>query len=336
MKLLLNIGPRPDGAIPEAEEEILLEIGRWLAINGEAIYATRPWKVYGEGPTEVVGGQFADTKRPAFTAQDVRFTKGDVLYASVLGWPERGEATIQSLGAQLTLHTATPSLLAVDALHLPGVEGVQSGVATLRAERHAHAVLAPRVDAHRHALPAVHKHLNDALVHEHMEPQRLLRLQVDGAGLRRPTQDVRKLRGVGRVNRDQAVGGPAQGLPFPARIALPVPIAALSEEEDARDLLPPRRAQHVQLDHRRAHGVQLGDELHRVALDALQNHFTVSRQAHRGDVLMAVAQRGDTAGGLDAQLVALPERQPSRQAHDLVPAHRRLGRVHVKDHDDPA
>ncbi len=97
--LLLNIGPRPDGTIPEPEEAILLEIGRWLAVNGEAIYATRPWKVYGEGPTEVFEGAFQDTKRTEFTARDVRFTtKGDVLYAIVLGWPESGEVVLQSLG----------------------------------------------------------------------------------------------------------------------------------------------------------------------------------------------------------------------------------------------
>ena len=65
--LLLNIGPRPDGTIPEAEQKILLEMGAWLAINGEAIYGTRPWKIYGEGPTQVVEGQFTDTKRTVFT-----------------------------------------------------------------------------------------------------------------------------------------------------------------------------------------------------------------------------------------------------------------------------
>ena len=103
--LLLNIGPRPDGTIPEPEEEILLEIGGWLTINGEAIYGARPWKVFGEGPTQVIGGSFGDTKRQAFTAQDIRFTtKGDVLYAVILGWPERGEAVIQSLSSNLKLY----------------------------------------------------------------------------------------------------------------------------------------------------------------------------------------------------------------------------------------
>ena len=86
--LLLNIGPRPDGTIPEPEQEILLEIGRWLAVNGAAIYGTRPWTLYGEGPTEVLEGAFTDTKRAAFTAEDIRFTtQGDDLYAIVLDWP---------------------------------------------------------------------------------------------------------------------------------------------------------------------------------------------------------------------------------------------------------
>ena len=97
--LLLNIGPKADGTIPEPEQEILLEIGRWLATNGEAIYGTRPWVVYGEGPTRVGGGAFTDTRRTPFTGRDFRFTtKGDTLYAIAMAWPGR-EATITWLAS---------------------------------------------------------------------------------------------------------------------------------------------------------------------------------------------------------------------------------------------
>jgi alpha-L-fucosidase len=112
--LLLNIGPRPDGTIPEPEQRTLREIGRWLAENGEAIYGTRPWQVYGEGTTEVVAGSFNDTKRQPFTGRDVRFTtKGDDLYAIALAWP--GEAlVVRSLG------TAAPAARRVAAVELVG------------------------------------------------------------------------------------------------------------------------------------------------------------------------------------------------------------------------
>ena len=64
--LLLNIGPRPDGTIPEPEQKLLGEIGEWLSVDGEAIYGTRPWHIFGEGPTEIVEGAFNDVKRTAF------------------------------------------------------------------------------------------------------------------------------------------------------------------------------------------------------------------------------------------------------------------------------
>ena len=99
--LLLNVGPRADGTIPEQEQEILLGIGRWLEVNGEAIYGTRPWKIMGEGPTEATSGSFTDANRPDFTSQDIRFTrKGNDLYAIALAWPEDGKLTVTRLATK--------------------------------------------------------------------------------------------------------------------------------------------------------------------------------------------------------------------------------------------
>ena len=98
--LLVNIGPRSDGTVPEEVQSVLREIGSWLKINGEGIYGTRPWKIYGEGPTKIVEGAFHDTDAQPFTARDFRFTtKNDALYAFALGWPSDGEAVIRSLVA---------------------------------------------------------------------------------------------------------------------------------------------------------------------------------------------------------------------------------------------
>ena len=97
--LLLNIGPKPDGTIPDEVQQVLRDVGSWLAVNGDAIYGTRPWKIYGEGPTQVAAGSFHDTDTANYTAEDFRFTtKGNNLYAIELGWPAGGEAVIHSLG----------------------------------------------------------------------------------------------------------------------------------------------------------------------------------------------------------------------------------------------
>jgi len=100
--LMLSIPVRGDGTIDEDEVACLEGIAGWMAPNGEGIFATRPWKVYGEGPsvtTQAPAGQFGGARdvRP-YTAEDIRFTsKGDSLYAFVMAWPADGKVTIKTL-----------------------------------------------------------------------------------------------------------------------------------------------------------------------------------------------------------------------------------------------
>jgi alpha-L-fucosidase len=101
--LMLNIPVRGDGSIDEKERKIVEGIGAWMKSNKESIYATRPWKIFGEGPaqqtTAALNAQgFNEGKGKPFTHEDIRFaTKGDVLYATAIGWPEDGKLVIKSL-----------------------------------------------------------------------------------------------------------------------------------------------------------------------------------------------------------------------------------------------
>ncbi|HLJ18055.1 MAG TPA: alpha-L-fucosidase [Bryobacteraceae bacterium] len=96
--LLLNFPLRPNGVLDFQERWILEELAKWMAMNGEAIYSTRPWKIFGEGPTQSSGGMFSERNFKNYTAEDIRFTtKGETLYAIALGWPGR-ELAIKSLG----------------------------------------------------------------------------------------------------------------------------------------------------------------------------------------------------------------------------------------------
>jgi alpha-L-fucosidase len=97
--LMLNI-PLPGNGAPDDDElKLLDELAKWIAPNGEAIYNTRPWTVYGEGPSTVAGGRRgmgSDVR--SYTSEDVRFTKkGDIVYAFLMGWPDSGKATIKNL-----------------------------------------------------------------------------------------------------------------------------------------------------------------------------------------------------------------------------------------------
>jgi alpha-L-fucosidase len=99
--LLLNFPLPNSGELDPDEMKVLEGITSWMALNSEGIHATRPWKIYGAGPsTEVTVEQtgFNENKQPDLTAQDVRFTtKGKILYAFVMGIP-MGEFVIKPLG----------------------------------------------------------------------------------------------------------------------------------------------------------------------------------------------------------------------------------------------
>ncbi len=101
--MMLNFQLLPDGTFDAPTDRILENFTRWMMVNGLAIYATRPWKVYGEGPTKIKVGELTERQNQPFTPEDFRFTtKGKALYAFCLGLPKQ-DITIKSLGTNAGL-----------------------------------------------------------------------------------------------------------------------------------------------------------------------------------------------------------------------------------------
>ena len=99
--LLLNVGPKADGTIPEDQTQTLLDIGQWLQINGEGIYATKPWIIYGEGPSRSGIGDHTEYNQEAMSPRDIRFTtRENYIYAFVMDWPTE-DILIKSMSADI-------------------------------------------------------------------------------------------------------------------------------------------------------------------------------------------------------------------------------------------
>lgn len=101
--MLLNVPPNPDGSIPQVMKDLLRDMGAWLDVNGEAIYETRPWTIFGEGPTRLPeGGHKIEKLKIEYTNADIRYTKKSVkeFYAIVMDKPDE-EIVLISLSTRI-------------------------------------------------------------------------------------------------------------------------------------------------------------------------------------------------------------------------------------------
>jgi alpha-L-fucosidase len=102
--LMLDIPITGDGVIDSDERAFLEAIATWIPKHGEAIYGTRPFSVYGEGPPDVAPtASFNERNQRPYTVEDIRFTrKGETVYAFALGWPTTGKLLIKTLARGAT------------------------------------------------------------------------------------------------------------------------------------------------------------------------------------------------------------------------------------------
>lgn len=118
--LMLSIPIRGDGTIDEDEHEFLQSFSRWIATTGEAIYGTRPFAIYGEGPPDVSDSHnFNESHNRPYTPQDIRFTrKGEQVYLFALGWPDDAVLQVKSLAKGNAIYPKP--VVAVEMLGVPG------------------------------------------------------------------------------------------------------------------------------------------------------------------------------------------------------------------------
>ena len=143
--LLLSIPVRGDGTIDSEEEKFLNELTPWMQTNGDALYGTRPWRIFGEGPPTAQSAMFNEGQQ-SFSGAHVRFTqKNGDLYAMVLGWPEGGQARIATLSA-MSPHAASATIervefLGAGQLHFErGTEALTVRLPDARSAEFAHAL----------------------------------------------------------------------------------------------------------------------------------------------------------------------------------------------------
>ena len=117
--LLLNISPKADGTIPEDQQKVLLSIGAWLDKYGDAIYGTRPWYTFGEGPTKEPEGHFKfheEFLKIKYSEKDIRYTtKGNKIFATFLGTPLSGKVLLKSFARD-----QIPTEVTIKHVSLPG------------------------------------------------------------------------------------------------------------------------------------------------------------------------------------------------------------------------